>query len=638
MIKKLLLAVLVVIAILALFSTESLATKKETHSSRQIVQTITSQALVHDDTAKNHKLTYKVYLPEGYDKKRAEGYPVMYLLHGSHGDENGWDDFWPKLDRMIEDGTIDPVIAVVPSSGNSYWVDSKKFGHYESAIIEDLIPKIDQKFNTVDDRSGRFLSGYSMGGFGALRYAMVYPELFSGTILLSPAIQNGQPPLTSGAVKRGSFGEPYDPEIWTANNYPTAIESYVKQPYRVPVYIVSGDDDWNHLSEKEDLPENAYMYNMEVQAVKLYQELHRKNLFNTDFEKWEEVPSNPAELRIINGGHGLDVWLQGFEEGLKYVFGKQESHTFSPTYDPKSYVVETKGTVASHEFLSPSLSADLKEGNDMMKYNVYLPAGYNPDDEKEYPVLYLLHGSWGDAKSWDRFWPILDSKIAKNEISPVIAIAPITGNSYWVDSDEYGAVESAFVNDLIREVDQKYLTISSREGRGLIGYSMGGYGALRYSLVYPEMFGATTLLSPSLQHDEAPITSGAVQRGSFGNPFDPSVWNELNYPKALKEYGDQSYEVPIFIYAGDDDWNHLSEKEDLPPDAYRYNMEVQAVTLYEHLHRSNVFSRPFEKWEEVPGSPAELRILNGGHDTQLWGYGFEQGLDYMFENGLSQAR
>lgn len=638
MIKKLLLAVLVVIAILALFSKESLATKKETDSSRQIVQTITSQALVHDDTAKNHKLTYKVYLPEGYDKKRAEGYPVMYLLHGSYGDENGWDDFWPKLDQMIEEGIIDPVIAVVPSSGNSYWVDSKKFGHYESAIIEDLIPKIDQKFNTIDDRSGRFLSGYSMGGYGALRYAMVYPELFSGTILLSPAIQNGQPPLTSGAVERGSFGDPYDPELWTANNYPTAIESYVNQPYRVPVYIVAGDDDWNHLSEKEDLPKDAYKYNMEVQAVQLYQELHRKNLFNIDFDKWKEVPSNPAELRIINGGHGLDVWLQGFEEGLKYVFGKQESNTFSPMYDPESYVVETKGTVTIKEFLSSSLSADLKEGNDTMKYNVYLPAGYDPNGEEEYPVLYLLHGSWGDAKSWDRFWPILDAKIAKNEISPVIAIAPITGNSYWVDSAEYGAVESAFVKDLISEVDQNYQTIASREGRGLIGYSMGGYGALRYSLVYPETFGTATLLSPSLQHDEAPITSGAVQRGSFGNPFDPSVWNALNYPNALNEYGDQSYEVPIFIYAGDDDWNHLSEKEDLPPDAYRYNMEVQAVTLYEHLHRSNVFNRPFEKWEEVPGSPAELRILNGGHDTQIWGYGFEQGLDYMFENGLSHVR
>jgi hypothetical protein len=91
----------------------------------------------------------------------------------------------------------------------------------------------------------------------------------------------------------------------------------------------------------------------------------------------------------------------------------------------------------------------------------------------------------------------------------------------------------------------------------------------------------------------------------------------LIYPAALEQYGKQPYEVPVYIYAGDDNWNHVSEKEDLPEDSCKYNMDAQAVILYQHLHRSNLFNRPFEKWEEVLGSPAELRILNGGHDTNL---------------------
>lgn len=602
--------------------------------SKTAVESITSKALLKDERPKHHKLTYKIYLPRGYDKKRSEGYPVVYLLHGSEGNENSWDDFFGKLDEMIEKKEIEPLIAVVPAAGNSYWVNSKKHGHYESAVIDDLIPHIDKKYNSITDRSGRFISGYSMGGYGALRYSMVYPDLFSGATLLSPAIQNTEPPSTSGAVERGSFGEPYDPALWNANNYPTAINSYVKQPFRVPVYIVAGDDDWNHLSEKEDLPPDAYKYNMEVQAVQLYQELHRKNLFSIDFQKWEDVPSSPAELRIIGGGHGLDVWLKGFQEGLKYMFGKTESPEFSPIYDPDSYSSEKKGTVNTYSFNAPSLIQDETPGNDELKYVVYLPEEYNPIAEKKYPVLYLLHGSNGDEKSWDKFWPILDKMIEDKKIEPVMAVAPVTGNSYWVNSLKYGNTESAFINDLIKKIDMDFKTIPEKNGRGLVGYSMGGYGALRYSLVYPHLFGGTSLLSPAIQAFDAPKTSGAVERGSFGDPFDAARWDSLNYPQALEAYGQQPFEVPVFIMTGDDDWNHISEKEDLPEDAYKYNMEVQAVTSYQFLHRSNVFNRPFEKWEPVPGSPAELRILNGGHGMPVWAAGFEQGLVYMFENGL----
>lgn len=596
-----------------------------------------SEALTNDSTPGNNDLTYKVYLPKGYDAKRDQGYPVLYLLHGSWGDEKSWDDFWGTLDEMIESGVIEPVIAVVPASGNSYWVDSQKFGAYESAVTQDLIAKVDQDYNTIDNRTGRYLIGYSMGGYGALRYAMVYPDLFNAATLLSPAIQKNEPPSTSGAVDRGSFGDPYDPSIWTAKNYPTAIESYVKQPYRVPVYIFAGDDDWNHLSEQDDLPPDAYKYNMEVQAVQLYQELHRKNLFNLDFNQWDDVPANPAELRIINGGHDTDVWLIGFKEGLKYMFGKPESADLKPVYSAGNYNPQKKGTVTTQTADLPSLVNDETAGSSM-SYNVYLPDGYNPDGTTRYPVLYLLHGSGGTATSWGKFWPILDTMIEKKTIPPVIAVAPVTGNSYWVDSKKFGAVESAVIQDLIPKIDRDYKTIASRDGRGLVGFSMGGYGALRYSLVYPNLFGGATLLSPAIQDGEAPATSGAVERGSFGDPFDPEVWTAKNYPKALESYGAQSDVVPMFIIAGDDDWNHLSEKQDLPPDANKYNMEVQSVMLYQYLHRSNVFNKKFEKWEEVPGSPAELRIINGGHDMEVWATGFEQGLPYMFANGLAAPK
>ncbi|UOK58600.1 hypothetical protein MGI18_05310 [Bacillus sp. OVS6] len=71
-------------------------------ASKTVVETITSKALLKDERPKHNKLTYKIYLPRGYDKKRSDGYPVVYLLHGSEGNENSWDDFFGKLDEMIE--------------------------------------------------------------------------------------------------------------------------------------------------------------------------------------------------------------------------------------------------------------------------------------------------------------------------------------------------------------------------------------------------------------------------------------------------------------------------------------------------------------------------------------------------------
>ncbi|WP_417579502.1 alpha/beta hydrolase [Pelagibacterium sp.] len=284
------------------------------------VETLVSPALANDDNPQTAELSYALYLPEGFAPEGNVRYPVVYLLHGSGGESDAWDAFWPILDAMIADGTIPPTIAVAPVTGNSYWVDSAAFGAIESAFIEDLIPHIDETLPTIAAREGRALAGFSMGGYGAARYGLAYPDVFSAATLLSPALQQGQPPATAGAVGRGSFGEPYDPARWDELNYPALVGPYASQNHRVPFFIVAGDDDWNHLSEKEDLPDDATRYNMEVQAVAFYTALHRENIFGADFEKWEDVPASPAELRIVDGGHGMDVWSDGFRDGLIYMF------------------------------------------------------------------------------------------------------------------------------------------------------------------------------------------------------------------------------------------------------------------------------------------------------------------------------
>lgn len=237
----------------------------------------------------------KVYLPGGYDST-ASRYPVVYLLHGSGGDENEWDRIYPVLDSLIAAGSIPPLIAVAPASGTSWWVDGRE--RFESAFFSDLIPAIDRQYRTIIRREGRAVAGFSMGGYGALRYALAHSDMFAAATLLSPALYAQQPPPESSARSSGTFGDPFQAEVWAARNYPAVLETYLLQQYRAPVFILSGDDDWNH-------PE-GFEYNIEQQAVLLYGLLNRKG-------------GSPAELRIVNGGHNWRIWQPGFIAGIEYM-------------------------------------------------------------------------------------------------------------------------------------------------------------------------------------------------------------------------------------------------------------------------------------------------------------------------------
>ena len=243
------------------------------------------------------------------------------------------------------------------------------------------------------------------------------------------------------------------------------------------------------------------------------------------------------------------------------------------------------------------------------KYKVYLPAGYHDNKEFKYPVVYLLHGSDGDEHDWDFIYPILDSLIVSKDIPPMISVSPSTGTSWWVNSESI-PYESAFFQDLIPEIDNNFRTISKKEARGIVGFSMGGYGTLRYALGYPHYFGSAMILSAAIYDNLPPEGSSARTSGAFGIPFNEKTWNDRNYPSSLQYYLKNELQVPLFIATGDDDWNH--------EEGFEYNVEQQAVLLYGKLHKEG-------------GSPAELRIINGGHTKDVWSRAFIEGIQYMFQ-------
>ncbi|MBS0339016.1 MAG: esterase family protein [Proteobacteria bacterium] len=240
---------------------------------------------------------FNVYLPSGYDPAGPLRYPVLYLLHGNGGDRNEWVQkgrIRRTADALIESGEIPPAIIVMPDAGTTWYVDLKE--PIESAFFLELIPVIEKNYRALATRDARVIGGLSMGAYGALRYALKYPEKFQAAALLSPAVYNPEPPENSSArhVKvfalQGTDGA-FSPQVWKAYNYPALWDAFLRTGLKVPMYINSGDDD---------------EFFIEVQALQLY-ELLRKN-------------RQPAELRIVNGRHEWAVWESTVGDALRYVF------------------------------------------------------------------------------------------------------------------------------------------------------------------------------------------------------------------------------------------------------------------------------------------------------------------------------
>ena len=124
------------------------------------------------------EMPYRVVLPVGYDAKEKAGerYPVVYLLHGLTGHFDNWTD----KTKLAEYAAQFNFIIVTPEGGDGWYTDSASVAvdRYETYITDELIPEIDRKFRAAADRNSRVIAGLSMGGYGALKFGLKYPEKF----------------------------------------------------------------------------------------------------------------------------------------------------------------------------------------------------------------------------------------------------------------------------------------------------------------------------------------------------------------------------------------------------------------------------------------------------------------------------
>ena len=133
---------------------------------------------------------------------------------------------------------------------------------------------------------------------------------------------------------------------------------------------------------------------------------------------------------------------------------------------------------------------------------VFLPPSYGHDAKRRYPVLYALHGYFIGADQWSKEIHVpqtIEGAFAQGAGEMIVVLPDsktIYLGSFYSSSVTTGDFERFISHDLVAYVDAHYRTLPTRESRGLVGHSMGGYGATRIGMKHPDVFGSLYIMSP----------------------------------------------------------------------------------------------------------------------------------------------
>ena len=156
---------------------------------------------------------YCVQLPPGYDAKESppRRYPVLYFLHGLGQNEQTLFSTggWSVIEDLRRQHKISDFLVVAPEGKRSFYVNSPSDSfRYSDFFLQEFIPYIESKYRVRPGRKGRAITGISMGGYGALRFAFAHPEMFSAVSAQSAALITQTP---QGTLSRWTFRQPARP-------------------------------------------------------------------------------------------------------------------------------------------------------------------------------------------------------------------------------------------------------------------------------------------------------------------------------------------------------------------------------------------------------------------------------------------
>src|SRR3984885_2327051 len=208
---------------------------------------------------------YCVYLPASYDTGASKTvpvhYPVLYFLHGLGDNEKTLlnSDGWTLRDVLRQEHKLGEFLIVAPEGRRSFYINSADSSvRYSDFFLQEFIPLIEKKYRIAKGRSNRAISGISMGGYGALRFAFSHPEMFSAVSAQSAALITESPQELDTAARSGSprgkllakvFGNPIDARQWKSNSPFELARKNQTALRKLAIYFNCGQDD-NYGFEK----------------------------------------------------------------------------------------------------------------------------------------------------------------------------------------------------------------------------------------------------------------------------------------------------------------------------------------------------------------------------------------------------
>ncbi len=133
---------------------------------------------------------------------------------------------------------------------------------------------------------------------------------------------------------------------------------------------------------------------------------------------------------------------------------------------------------------------------------VFLPPSYGQDTARRYPVVYALHGYSIGAQQWSQEIHVpqtIEGAFAKGAREMIVVLPDsktVHNGSMYSNSATTGDFEDFIARDVVAYIDAHYRTIAGRDSRGLVGHSMGGYGASRIGMKHADVFGSLYIMSP----------------------------------------------------------------------------------------------------------------------------------------------
>lgn len=159
-------------------------------------------------------------------------------------------------------------------------------------------------------------------------------------------------------------------------------------------------------------------------------------------------------------------------------------------------------TVEHIKVHGPALEGNLEGDAVDRDVLVFLPPGYAADRTRRYPVVYALHGYSIGAEQWSHEIHVpqtIEGAFAKGAKEMIVVLPDsktVHNGSMYSSSATTGDFETFIARDLVAYIDGHYRTIPRRESRGLVGHSMGGYGATRIGMKHADVFGSLYIMSP----------------------------------------------------------------------------------------------------------------------------------------------